>query len=95
MHGLPKEGQIEKANSLLIDMEEKGVSPNVDTFTTLMNGFIQINGTEKVIELLHKMAERIVMPDSAIFSVVVDLLVKNKISLNSLPSFNFQEPKVS
>ena len=57
----------------------------------LIHGCIRINEPSKVIELLHKMKEKNVMPDASIVSIVVDLLAKNEICLNSLPSFPGQE----
>ncbi|KAH9696345.1 pentatricopeptide repeat-containing protein [Citrus sinensis] len=91
IHGLCNGGQMDKAYDLLLDMDAKGVAPNSVIFNTLMVGFIRNNGTSKVIELLHKMKEKKVMPDASVVSIVVDLLVKNEICLNSLPSFPVQE----
>ena len=64
---------------------------NFITFGTLIHGFIRINEPSEVIQLLHMMKEKKVMPDASTVSIVVDLLVKNEISLNSLPSFPVQE----
>lgn len=41
IHGFCKEGQIQKVNGLLLDMEEKGLAPNVVIFDTLMPGLIR------------------------------------------------------
>ncbi|GAY61272.1 hypothetical protein CUMW_208650 [Citrus unshiu] len=87
IHGLCNDGQMDKAHDLFLDMEAKGVEPNFLIFNTLMLGFIRNNETSKVIELLHRIDKRNVMPDASILSIVVDLLVKNEISLNSIPHF--------
>ena len=91
IHGHCDDGRMDKAHDLFIEMEENAVAPNVITFGTFIHGFSQINEPSKVIELLHKMKEKKVMPDASIVSMVVDLLVKNEISLNPLPSFPVQE----
>ncbi|KAK9184447.1 hypothetical protein WN943_024797 [Citrus x changshan-huyou] len=91
IHGLCNDGQMDKAHDLFLEMEENAVAPDVIIFVTLIHGFVRINEPSKVIELLHKMKEKKVMPDASIVSMVVDLLVKNEISLNSLPSFPVHE----
>lgn len=93
IYGLRNEGQIQKANDLFFDVEAKGVSPDFVIFNSLMHSFIWNNVTscEAVIELLHKIKAKNVMPDASIASIVEDSLVKNEISLNSLPSFPVQE----
>ena len=68
-------------------MEAKGLEPNFVIFNMLMLGFIRNIETSKVIELLHRMDKRNEMPDASTLSIVVDLLVKNEISLNSIPQF--------
>ncbi|KAH9696327.1 pentatricopeptide repeat-containing protein [Citrus sinensis] len=90
IHGLCNDGKMDKAHDLFLDMEAKGVEPDCVTFNTLMLGFIRNNETSKVIELLHRMDKRNVMPDASTLSIVVDLLVKNEISLNSIPQFKSQ-----
>ena len=70
---LCKEWELEKANSLLLDMEEKGCMPNVVTFDTVMRGFIRSNEKSKIVELLHKMAKGNVIPDASIVAIVIDL----------------------
>ena len=95
INGLCKKGELEKANCLLLDMEENGCIPDVVTFDTLMRGFIHNNEKSKVVELLHKMAKRNLIPDASIVSMVIDLLVNDENyrgCLNSLPSFHVQEP---
>jgi hypothetical protein len=44
---------MEKANDLLLEMEDKDCAPNVVTFNTLMLGFFRNNETQKVVEFLH------------------------------------------
>ncbi|KAI9174151.1 hypothetical protein LWI28_012797 [Acer negundo] len=98
INGICKEGELEKANSLLLDMEENGYIPNDITFNTLMRGFIQNNDMPKVVELLHKMSKRNVIPDATTFFIVIDLLGMEenyRECLNSLPSFPIQEPTKS
>ncbi|KAK3228034.1 hypothetical protein Dsin_007896 [Dipteronia sinensis] len=95
VHGLCKEGKLEEANDLLSIMEEKGCALDLITYNTLMLGFLQNNGTTKVVELLHKMVERNIMPDASTTSIVIDLLVKDEKyceCLNLLPSFPKQKP---
>lgn len=91
IRGLCNDGPMDKAYDLFLEAEENAVVPDVITFSTLIHGFIRINKPSKVIELLHKMKEKKVMLDASTVSIVVDLLVKNEISLNSLPSFPVQE----
>ena len=90
IHALCTDGKMDKAHDLFLDMEAKGVAPNCVTFNTLMLGCIRNNETSKVVELLHRMDERNVIPDGSTLSIVVDLLVKNEISLNSIPQFKSQ-----
>lgn len=87
IHGFCKEGQIQKANGLLLDMEEKGLEPNVVIFDTLMRGLIRNDEPSKVNELLHIMAEKKVAPDASIISLLLDLLAKDQISSKLLLSF--------
>lgn len=51
-----------------------------------MRGLIR-NDEPSVNELLHIMAEKKVMPDASIISLVLDLLAKDQISLKPIPSF--------
>lgn len=79
IHWLCKEGQMDKANDLLLDMEAKNRVPSEVTFCTLLRGFIQNNKKSKVVVLLHKMAaEKLVVSDLSLYSKVVDLLSKDK-----------------
>ncbi|GAY52875.1 hypothetical protein CUMW_145330 [Citrus unshiu] len=91
IHALCTDGKMDKAHDLFLDMEAKGVAPNCVTFNTLMLGCIRNNETSKVVELLHRMDERNVIADGSTLSIVVDLLVKNEISLNSIPQFKSQK----
>ncbi|KAK1567573.1 hypothetical protein Q3G72_013738 [Acer saccharum] len=88
-------GKLEKANDLLLGMEEKGCIQDVVTFATLMRGFIQNNEKSNVVELLHKMVKRNLIPNASIVSMVIDLLVNDenyRECLNSLPSFLSKKP---
>lgn len=44
---------MEKANDLLLEMEDKGCAPNLVTFNTPMLSFLQNNEIQKVVEFLH------------------------------------------
>ena len=85
IHGHCDDGRMDKAHDLFLEMEENAMAPNVITFGTLIHGLSQINEPSKVIDLLHKMREKKVIPDASIVSIVVDLLVKNEISVISCP----------
>ena len=80
-------GQMDKTHDLFLDMEANGVMHNCAIFTTLMRK----NEISKIFELLHSMDKRNVMPDASIVSIGVRLLVKNEISLNSMPKFKRQK----
>lgn len=79
---------------MLLDMDRMGCAPNAITFSTFMCTFLENNDKQKVVELLHKMKERNVMPDAYVCSVVVDLLAKDEKYckfLDLFPSFPIQE----
>ncbi|KAL5820397.1 hypothetical protein ACOSQ3_022279 [Xanthoceras sorbifolium] len=80
INGLCKERQLEEANNLLsiIEKKKKGCAPNVITYNTLMHGFFQNSATTKVVELLHKMAKRNIMPNTSTTSIIINLLVNNE-----------------
>ena len=69
-------------------MEENGCAPDVVTFNTLMNGFLKKNDAPKVVELLHKMDERNVMPDEHLLSIENE---KYRECLDLLPSFSSEK----
>lgn len=87
IYGLCKEGHMGKATDLLLDMEVKGLEPSIFTFNMLMHGFIQNNEASKVVELLCKMEEKNVTPDASIVFIVIYLLAKDKVNMDSLPAF--------
>lgn len=79
-----------KHHDLFFDMEAKGVAPNCVIFLRLMRK----NETSEVIQILHSIDKRNVMPDAFMFSIVVDLLVKKEIielMLISIPQFKTQK----
>ncbi|KAK2638768.1 hypothetical protein Ddye_026563 [Dipteronia dyeriana] len=78
INGLCKEGRLEEANDLLLNMEGKSFAPNVITYDTLIRGFLHNDETTKVVKLLHKMAERSIMLDASIASIVIYLLLKDE-----------------
>lgn len=49
IHGFSKNREMEKANSLLLDMEKEGSPPDLVSFNTLMQGFCYYNKISKVI----------------------------------------------
>ncbi|KAF5482347.1 hypothetical protein F2P56_002924 [Juglans regia] len=86
---------LEKANDLFLEMEEKGCAPNVVVYNVLMRSFCENNELQKVLELLHKMVERELSPDDSTVSIVLDLLSKDekyRECLDLLPTFPTQEP---
>ncbi|KAK3197807.1 hypothetical protein Dsin_021222 [Dipteronia sinensis] len=92
--GFVEKGSWKRQNDLLSNMEEKGFAPNVITYDTFMHGFLHNDEATKVVELLHQMAERYIMPDDFVASIVIDLLLKDenyRECLNWLPSFPTQE----
>lgn len=96
IHGLCNKRDLEKANDLFQEMEERGCAPNVVTYNTLMRGFFLNNELPKVVELLHKMVEKNVSPDASTASIVVDVLSKDekyRKCLNWLPTFPPQKPE--
>lgn len=85
---------LEKANDLLLEMEEKGCDPNVVIYNAPMCSFCENNELQKVFELLHKMVERELSPDASTVSMVLDLLSKDekyREYLDLLPTFSIQE----
>lgn len=58
-------------------MEEKGCAPNAVIYNTVMDFFLKNNDSSKVVELIHKMAEKNVLPNASTFSIVIELLSMN------------------
>ncbi|CAI9781186.1 unnamed protein product [Fraxinus pennsylvanica] len=85
INGFCKNGEMEKANNLFLEMEKESCAPVVVTFNTLMRGFCNNNEAPKVIELLHEMAERNSSPDEYTVVLVINLVCKDSKYLSLIP----------
>ncbi|KAL5708419.1 hypothetical protein ACHQM5_019215 [Ranunculus cassubicifolius] len=56
--GFCKEGMMDEASKLFIQMEEDGCAPNEITFKTLIEGHLRKNNEYEARQLIDKMTER-------------------------------------
>jgi pentatricopeptide repeat protein len=76
INGLCKLGQISQAKELLDEMEEKGLSPSVVSYTSLIHGLCQSNNLDGAIELLEEMIRNGIEPNVFTYSSLMDGLCK-------------------
>ncbi|XP_031278089.1 pentatricopeptide repeat-containing protein At1g62720-like [Pistacia vera] len=72
--GLCKDGLIEKARQLLLEMKGSRISPNAVTYTTLIHGLCCVSDWEKGKSLFIVMMNQGVQPFVMTFNVVINEL---------------------
>ncbi|KAM7522724.1 hypothetical protein LguiA_012626 [Lonicera macranthoides] len=73
---LCKDRMVSDARNLFDEMIEKGISPDVVTYTSLIHGLFNLGLWEEVNKLLRQMVEQKVSPNLLTFSIIVDALCK-------------------
>ncbi|CAL5363256.1 unnamed protein product [Camellia sinensis] len=73
INGLCMGRLLDEASELLMKMEEEGCSPDFYLYNILVQGFLQNNGTQKALQLLHIM-DRAISVDPCTVTLLVKLL---------------------
>merc|ERR1719515_329863 len=69
---LVREGDVDKAASVLRDMELKGVTPDLVTYSTVIKGHCARGCLEQGLQLLGLMQRRGISPDAIVFNSILD-----------------------
>ncbi|VVA21007.1 PREDICTED: pentatricopeptide repeat-containing [Prunus dulcis] len=85
INGLCIGGRTSEAEKLLIEMEEKGCSPNGWTYNVIIRGFINNNETVRAMELIQQMVKGRFSADASTTELIIDLLCKDKVDPALLP----------
>ena len=72
-------------------MSNKGVTPSVVTYTTLLGGFCRVKRPQAALELFHKMQACGKHPDFQTYVVLLDGLCKNKQIAEAMELFQEME----
>ncbi|KAL0363736.1 UNVERIFIED_CONTAM: Pentatricopeptide repeat-containing protein [Sesamum calycinum] len=74
--GYCKEEKLNRAEMLLVKMQEQGIAPNWNTFTTLIDGHAKVGDFDRAYELMDVMAEDGLTPNICTYNAVIDALCK-------------------
>ncbi|KAI4308195.1 hypothetical protein L6164_031293 [Bauhinia variegata] len=91
-----KLGQMDDAESLLERMIACGLTPDAFVYDSLLKGYGSRRNTEKVVHLLHQMADKGVVLDSEITSTILICLCRSSRDLDIakvLPDFSRETSK--
>merc|ERR1719515_481282 len=69
---LVREGDVDKAASVLRDMELKGVTPDLISYATLIKGHCARGNLEQGLQLLGLMQRKGISPDAIVFNSILD-----------------------
>ena len=72
---------------------DKGVAPNVVTYSTLIGGFCRVERPRTTLDLFHKMQACGQLPDPQTYAILLDGLCKNKKIGEALALFQEMEDK--
>ncbi|CAM8907128.1 unnamed protein product [Rhodiola kirilowii] len=74
--GLCKDGLIDKAKELFLEMKKKDICPNVITYTMVIDGLCRAGKWEEAQAMFHEMLDQGLSPDIVTFSVLINALAK-------------------
>ncbi|CAM8899404.1 unnamed protein product [Rhodiola kirilowii] len=74
--GLCKDGLIDKANELFLEMRKKDVRPDVITYTIVIDGLSRAGKWEEAKALFHEMLDHALEPDVVTFNMLINALAK-------------------
>ncbi|CAM8901608.1 unnamed protein product [Rhodiola kirilowii] len=86
--GLCKDGLIDKAKELFLEMKKKDISPNVITYTILIGGLCRAGKWEEAQTMFHEMLDQGLSPDIVTYGVLLKGLCSTG---NSRIAFNLHE----
>ncbi|CAM8901605.1 unnamed protein product [Rhodiola kirilowii] len=74
--GLCKDGLIDKAKELFLEMKKKDIRPNVITYTMVIDGLCRADKWEEAQAMFHEMLDQGLSPDVFTFNVLINALAK-------------------
>ncbi|GER41007.1 pentatricopeptide repeat-containing protein [Striga asiatica] len=74
--GYCKEEKMNRAEMLLVKMQEQGLVPNSNTYTTLIGGHAKVGDFDRAYELMDKMGKDCLTPTTCTYNAVIDGLCK-------------------